>query len=561
VTAPGQRPLAAPARYNSFLAPGYRPAIPALGGSTVGYSRITPNLANALGIREASIYKNVLPQGAVKSSLDSASKRVLVVYDNAGTYKFLGELYGRQMSDLLSHFGYPVDLVPTDQYRAGMISSHRATVYVGALFDTPLSGWFELEALASLKPVCWVGSNLWKIAWNDDYTTSDFFEWRFGFRFEGMDSGFTKVQYKATDLGKLDTSLARIKVLDSRRARVLATATNEAGETVPYITKSGNFTFVGDNPLSTVAYAGQPGHDRTLAFCDVLHDVLGTDVMKDHKAVLRIEDVNALSDPTALREIADFLSAEGVPFAVSLIPIYRDPLGYWTGGVPVEYDIDMAPEVLAALKYMESKGGQIIQHGTTHQLDDIPNPFHGISGSDWEFFRVVKNDFGSLEFWGPVWGDSEQWVKDRTERGRAVLQRSGFDPKGWLTPHYMASPIDYDYFAKAFDYSLCPSMTFGTDAAGYLFYLALNAPYPIKDHRGAVHLPETLSYISPAEANMMPENVIERARKVKVVRDGWAGFFFHPFLDRELLRTAVRGVKAEGFQFVNPSKEFGPKGR
>lgn len=547
-------------RYSSYLAPGYRPQLPALGARGVEAVRVGPGAVAKLRADEQRLWGRFRPKEESKNEIRKfgPSDRVLVVYDHWGQYKFLGELYSRQMADLLSHYGYDVDLVPAEDYKFGMITSHRATFYMGVLFDTKLDGWFQLEALAGLKPVCWIGSNLWKVAWNQNNTPNQLFEALYGFRFEGMDAGFTQVSYKGEALGKYDESLARIRVLDKNRARVVATATSDEGETMPYIVKSGNLTFVADNPLSTVAYEARPLQDRTLAFCDVVHDVLNDRAPTTRKALIRIEDVSAMSNPDSLRTIADILSSENVPFVVSTIPVYRDPLGYWSGGVPVEYSLDMAPAVVDALKYMERKGGQVIQHGTTHQLDSLLNPVNAISGTDYEFFRVLFDEQGQFVYVGPVWGDSAEWVKDRVDYGRSILQRCGFNPKGWLTPHYLASPTDYDYFAKSFDYSLCPTMTFTTDSAGYLFYLTLNAPFPTRDARGAAHLPETLSYIQPATPNMDPETMIRRARTMKIVRDGWAGLFFHPFLDPELMRTAVKGVKAEGFTFVKPDKALAP---
>lgn len=553
----GNLPVGIRPQLRSIYAPGFKPALPGFGLDKIERVKVSPSIADR--IRQV---QGIGPTPASNQNVASAygiNDRVLVLYDNWGDYKFMGELYGRQMRDLVSHFGYGVDLVPVQDYKLGMVTTHKATIYVGALFDTNLPASFKLEAYAALKPVCWIGANLWKIAWNSSNQPDPNFEWRFGYKFESLDGGFTTVNYKSTELGKLDTTLSRIKVTSTSKAKVVATAKNTAGEVVPYITKSGNFWFVGDNPLSTVAYGDQAGHDRTLAFCDVLHDVLDTNAPTTRRAVVRIEDVSATADPAKLRQIADIMAEEKAPFVVSTIPIYRDPLGYYNGGLPYEVELADAPAVVEALKYMESKGGQIIQHGTTHQMENLPNPYYGISGSDWEFFRVVFNEAGNMEFWGPVWGDGDDWVKDRVETGRVALQRAGFNPKGWLTPHYLASPVDYKYFATAFEYSLCPTLNFTLDSAGYLYYQALNAPYTTKDSLGAVHIPETLSYISPGTPNMEPSNIINRAKKVKVVRDGWASFFFHPYLDPELLRTAVRGVKAEGFTFVKPGKEFAPK--
>lgn len=43
------------------------------------------------------------------------------------------------------------------------------------------------------------------------------------------------------------------------------------------------------------------------------------------------------------------------------------------------------PEVADALKYMQTRGGTLIQHGTPHQYADVDNPYSGRTGEDYEF--------------------------------------------------------------------------------------------------------------------------------------------------------------------------------
>ncbi|MGV3617173.1 MAG: DUF2334 domain-containing protein [Fimbriimonas sp.] len=492
----------------------------------------------------------------------ATSERLLVVYDYWSEYKFLGELYARQMKDMLSHFGWDVDMVPVQDYQAGMINSHRATVYMGVFYDTAMPAAFTTDVQNAQKPVCWTGYNLWKVAWTPNWDFNTTFENKFGLRFQYMDEGFSTVTYKNTTLYKQDPYAGRMKVLNTNKASVVARVKHDDGTNHPYIVKAGNLWVVGDNPLASVQYSYVNGHDRTLAFADVLHDIVNSGMPASKNATVRIEDVSHSADPALLRRIADILKAENVPFVVSTIPFYRDPLGYWNGGVPFERTLDNSAQVLDALKYMQSKGGQIIMHGYTHQYNDIKNFNSGVSGDDWEFFRVVGNDFNSYEFWGPVWEDSPEWVAGRIDAGLGILDRAGLGrPKGWLTPHYMASATDYAYFANKFEFSLCPPIHFTTDAAGYMYYQSLFSPYPTKDEYGTIRLPETLSYISPSEPNMGVQQIINRAKAMKVVRDGWAGLFFHPFLDPAMLQTAVRGVKNQGYTFINPTAAYGPTPR
>jgi len=43
------------------------------------------------------------------------------------------------------------------------------------------------------------------------------------------------------------------------------------------------------------------------------------------------------------------------------------------------------------------------------------------------------------------------------------------------------------------------------------------------------------------------------ARANLVVRDGFAAFYFHPFLNLSYLERTVTGIRALGYTFVSPS--------
>ena len=48
-------------------------------------------------------------------------------------------------------------------------------------------------------------------------------------------------------------------------------------------------------------------------------------MLRNHQAIIRIEDVTPLNDPAKLREVADILSERGIPFMVGVVPNYVDP--------------------------------------------------------------------------------------------------------------------------------------------------------------------------------------------------------------------------------------------
>ncbi len=88
----------------------------------------------------------------------------------------------------------------------------------------------------------------------------------------------------------------------------------------PTSCRAQNFWYVADSPFSFVEEG-----DRYLAFCDLLHEILGVSHPVERKALVRIEDVSIDDDPTELRRVADYLSAQRVPFQIALIPIFKDP--------------------------------------------------------------------------------------------------------------------------------------------------------------------------------------------------------------------------------------------
>ena len=61
-------------------------------------------------------------------------------------------------------------------------------------------------------------------------------------------------------------------------------------------------------------------------------------------------------------------------------------------------------------------------------------------------------------------------------------------------------------------------------------------------------MPETLSYIDPlGQPPSLPADLLHRAELNKVVRDGWASFYFHWFLDINYLKDTVSGLKSQGY--------------
>ena len=82
-------------------------------------------------------------------------------------------------------------------------------------------------------------------------------------------------------------------------------------------------------------------------------------------------------------------------------------------------------------------------------------------------------------------------------------------------------------------------------------------PYVVNDVYGTKVLPENIGNIETESYNhhpiTLPDELIARARRNLVVRDGFASFFYHPHLGVDLLRQTVEGIRGLGYTFVSPT--------
>jgi len=375
-----------------------------------------------------------------------AARRVLVLYDT-GTRgqrtEWAGPLDGRLMRNLLGHFAVAVTEKSLASYRPGELERYDATFYLGTAYDDPLPAGFKRDALSTGKTLCWIGYNLWQIAWTANASPSrdnPAFVQKFGLRFLGIDtSGYLDIRYRDSQFRKSpnDRELGRVAIADPSRASAVATALRSPDLATPYIARAANLWYVADHPFENLTNS-----DRYFLFADVLHDVLEIPHTESHRAVIRIEDVHPLSSPARLREIGGLCKSLGVPFAVSVIPEYRDPLGVDHNGIAKTVKMTEVPEFIDALRYLVLCGGQLIMHGYTHQLDRIANPHDGVTAEDAEFYRIAStaSDAGDGT---PVVGDSAKWVRRRVRAGLRLFRQCHLVPLGWNTPHYVASATDY----------------------------------------------------------------------------------------------------------------------
>lgn len=432
------------------------------------------------------------------------------------------------LANLMGHFDLPYDIKLVDAYTKGDVDRYRVTFYLGSTFDRALPADFLNDVLTTNSRVVWINYNLWKLGW--DHRAA--FESRFGIRYQQTVpiGSFDKVNFNGITFNRSQDDFAHVDILNGNLAQVRAKVT-DGRTSYPYIVQSGNFYYVVDDPMSQV------NEDSPyLAFCELLHDMVGIQHATDHRALVRIEDVSPITDPAKIRAIADYLSSQHVPFSIAVIPRFEDPLGAW--GPPTPLALTDRVDLVSALHYAVSKGGTIVMHGFTHQYDSVANPYNGATAMDAEFYIVQLDSAGNAVPISPVPEDSSAWVQQRIDSGLAIFNQAGFvRPQIWETPHYLASDLDYQVFSTNFP------ILYQRFADSFFPFVIDRSIY------GSVLLPEDLGYIDPNSTTA--QVLIDRASKDLAVRDGFASFFYHPDVDISYLKAVVAGLKAEGYQFVS----------
>jgi len=439
---------------------------------------------------------------------------VLVIHDSLPGSLPPGIVVGNAIIDLLGYFGLKGKLIPLEQYKPGDVKRHRFVFIVGVDDRMPV---YPSQLLSEIRntsvPVFWISRNLHQLLAQPEVPK------KLGFTVSPPPAltGFKTVIYKDKSLPKEDPTLFPIEIQDRSKVQVLATAVNGSGQSRPYIVRSGSFWYSADSPFSYTDIS-----DRSLAFCDLLHDFFQMPHEQERKALLRLEDISVENDIDELHKVADYLYDRHVPFQISLIPIFRDPENN------SEIYLSDRPAFVRAIKYMVSKGGLVVMHGVYHQ-------YRGKSADDYEFW----DDQGQK----PIQGDSPQLVEQRLRLGLEECFKNGIYPVTWETPHYAASDVDYQTIARYFNSSYETVLSMGNTDSGHSF------PFTSVDRFGRFIIPEDLGYISKESPD--PDGIVAAADRLQVVRDGVASFFFHPWLDLKYLVTAIDGIEKLGYHFVD----------
>lgn len=509
----------------------------------------------------------------------------LVIYDGEHQ-EGEAEVLAIAAGNLATHFGM-AEILPVGDYEPGLLADFDAAIYLGTHGQTTVPAALVQDVRAGAVPVLWVGEDADDLAALPGSDGTSFVE-QYGWDpLESIVVDGTRVSELEYDnhtvprlFGPRSIVIAP-RIVHPDQVEVLAeglctgpegestpcaAGAQRTGETVaPWVIRSGNLTYLAESPFGYIDHSG-----LYLIFADLYYDLLAPDTPETQHAALRLEDVNPDSDPEQLRAVADYLHSEQIPFQVAVIPVMvdRSPrAGEWIGK-----DLRDSPKVVEALLYMQERGGTLIQHGTAHQYGAVDNPYSGRSGEDYEFYMhgcsATPNppydwDDCHQDSWirpvGPVPRDRVEDHAARLAQGRMIMEEAGLGtPSIVETPHYSASANASTAMAQAYDarYEQVSYFT-GMTTSGQLDPARTFAqifPYTVTDIYGSTVYPENLGNISLVEQNNHPprdpQDLVDKAEHNLVVRESTASFFFHPFLELDLLKETVDGIRDLGYTFV-----------
>ena len=495
--------------------------------------------------------------GEISADTEAASmpqrSSVLVLYPDEGEDHALGELHAVNIANLAGRHAEAA-LAAISEYQPNDRSGHDALIVVNSTYGQSLPPALLDDAINGEGTTVWIQPDpaslqaaapglAAQIGWLAEAATT---------------KAFPDVVYRGEHFtrnpGSMDL-VAEIHVTDPERVEILAQMQAEDGELMPWALRSGALTWVSESPMP---YASED--DRYLVFADILSRTLAPDAPDVRQALMRIEDIGPDADPAQIRTLLAAIEALNVPFAATVYDTFVDPNGHFSNGRERRFSLNERPYLASALRDMARAGGTLIMHGQTHQHANIPNPGFGVSGSDYEFFRAGLDSSGRFDLLGPLENDSEAHWDDRLDLAFANWDMAGL-PQPWLftSPHYAASQSAYSAMGERFPARLERVLYFGGEASGDsdgadALYSEQFFPYPVRDIRGDVILPETLGNWAPEGSihGRSMEAMLETARRNLVLRDNYASFFFHWYLDPARLTELTTSLQAMGYEFVSP---------
>ncbi|KKY02446.1 hypothetical protein VN21_03170 [Paraclostridium benzoelyticum] len=430
-------------------------------------------------------------------------ENALIIYENQKTFSYKENTINH-LNELLYRFNKSVDSVYINDYKKGSLKQYDSIFVIN--IENEINDRDLLEDLSNYEHgIYWIGNGI-----EDFLSYSD----KYDLIYEKKINSINELNYKGNKL--TISSSDYFNVVNTRRqnSKILATMKDSYKE-YPYVINNKNLYFISNYKI-----------DQSFIFEDTLNDFYNIKNFEKGKVFVRIEDVHLFRDKDNLKEIADYLYSEGIPFMVALIPAYVDSK---TGKINTIKD---DPEFIKTIKYMQDRGGSVVLHGYMHSLDK-----REISGEGYEFWDMEKDE--------PISENIEEYVKDRVLSGLRLCVEKGIYPIAFEAPHYAMDQNGYTELKKYF------STYVGQYQNNNENFATSSFPYIIEGSKNFnILIPENLGYIE--RDNKFSIDIIKNNfYKLSMVRGYTGGFFFHPYMNLDYLKQVISYLKENDSEFLN----------
>lgn len=431
--------------------------------------------------------------------------KVLVLYESTKSFETISD-EANTFYNLLNHFNLEIDDKHIDEYKEKEIDKYNY-IFIFNISKRSTINQFLLKDLSnSKKQIFWIGPNI------EFFLTLN----EIPLKYQGQKTNFLEVSYNDNSYPISDYSNFFIVTPTDKSVNVISRL-HKNKDYYPYILEYNNFSYLASFQSDRVLY---------YIFSDYLYDFFNIKADYDGKIFVRIEDVHPFRDCKKLREIADYLYSENIPFMIALIPSY---LNAETGKYTTISDV---LEFKQTIKYMVSKGGSVVLHGYSHQ-------YYKITTGEGHEFWDIRND-------APLKENIQEWVYDRVSKGVKECLKNGIYPLAFEPPHYSMSQEGYLELKKYF------STIVGQYQSSNSRYTTVTFPFKIKNSKQFnILLPENLGFVEDGNEDKSIENILKEVDYLKLVRDYRGGFFFHAYKDIRYLKKLISSLKAKQIQFYS----------
>ncbi len=456
-----------------------------------------------IGIIALALGQLVLtPPAAASSTIDGSA--VLLINQRSQSYPAASKQLGDQIEQLLRHSFSTIQRIDEGQYQAGQAREFTHVVVIGNDALTPLPATLLADLAPLDRPTLWVQYGLNHLPVDLDTAAG------FTIGYNQPDTAIETVEYHQQSYPARPVDVREITVTDP--ATTILASFQGGGKTTPYIIRGHNLWYVNGVPQFSAGRLDPQTDSSGLIFADLLHEFANTKHVTTPQAIIHVADVTVNLDPTRLRNTAEYLYQQRVPYALSVTPTSLLP----DGKIITLWD---RPELVDALRYAQMHGATIVLHGEQAVTDN----------DEWfEYWDATTNQ--------PLSNETRTKYTQSVEIGLHILRDLGLEPRLWETPKYTASPLAYEVFAKYFSYSL-------ENQAGGVWSPYLLGP----DQYGMSRIPVVTGSIKPSRGETVAVQ-LQRAAALKIVRDSWMVAYYNPAsTPLAELQTLINGLQQQGY--------------